>query len=201
MAENGSGYERDDKADGKGLHEGVGHVDEGVLVELLRALYSSDLRGGGGGVKSGGLDLVNLRGEVAVHEVGHEVEVEDFPCRDVTDAGDEGDQDPAGECTAEGDLAGQSVVAVAADAEVDEQERRHHVGVAENQAVAGAYLACEEKRAVHKDGDDEAGDEAEGEDGFLHVWLLVRVKLGSRCGVMGRDVVILSYDFAGMEQK
>ncbi len=55
-------------ADRQGLHEGVGHVDEGVLVELLRALDGSDPRGGGGGVKSGGLDLVNLPGEVAVHE-------------------------------------------------------------------------------------------------------------------------------------
>ncbi|HKB97608.1 MAG TPA: ABC transporter ATP-binding protein [Terriglobales bacterium] len=67
-AEDGSGDESNDKADGQGFHEGVCHVDEGVLVELLRALYGSDLRGGVGGVKSGGLDLVNLRGEVAVHE-------------------------------------------------------------------------------------------------------------------------------------
>jgi len=118
-AEDGSGDESNDKADGQGLHEGVGHVDEGVLVELLRALYGSDLRGGGGGVKSGGLDLVNLRGEVAVHEVGHEVEVEDLPHGDVADGGDEGDQDAAREGAAEGDLAGEGVVAVAADAEVD----------------------------------------------------------------------------------
>ena len=76
-AEEGSGDESNDKADGQGLDEGIGHVDEGVLVELLGVLYGSDLRGGRGGVKSGGLDLVNLRGEVAVHEVGHEIEVED----------------------------------------------------------------------------------------------------------------------------
>ena len=31
-AEDGSGDESNDKADGQGLHEGVGHVDEGVLV-------------------------------------------------------------------------------------------------------------------------------------------------------------------------
>src|SRR5882762_3024037 len=71
-AEDGSGDESNEKSDGQGLHEGVGHVDEGVLVELLRVLDSSDLRGGGGGVKSGGLDLVNLRSEVAIHDVGHE---------------------------------------------------------------------------------------------------------------------------------
>ena len=118
-AEDGSGDESNEKADGQGLHEGVGHVDEGVLVELLRPLYGSDLRGGGGGVQSGGLDLVNLRGEVAVHEVGHEVEVEDLPHGGVADGGDEGDQDAAGEAAAEGDLAGEGVIAVAADAEVD----------------------------------------------------------------------------------
>ena len=68
---------------------------EGVVavaaVELLRALSGSDLRGGGGEVKSRGLDLVNLRGKVAVHEMGHEVEVEDLPHGDVADGGDEGD--------------------------------------------------------------------------------------------------------------
>jgi len=87
---------------------------------------------------------VNLRGEVAVHEVGHEVEVEDLPGGDVADGGDEGDQDAAGEGAAEGDLAVQVVVAVAADAEVDEQERRHHDGVAEQHAVAGPDLVGEQ---------------------------------------------------------
>src|SRR5271155_4555907 len=150
-AEDGSRHQSNDEADGQGLHEGVGHVDEGVLVELLRVLYGSDLRGGGGGVKSGGLDLVNLRGEVAVHEVGHEIEVEDLPHGNVADGGDKGDQDAAGEGTTEGDLAGEVVVSVAADAEVDEQERRHHDGVAESHAVAGANLVGEKQRAAHKD--------------------------------------------------
>ena len=119
-------------------------------------------RGGGGGVKSGGLGLVNLRGPVAVHEVGHEVEVEDLPGGDVAGDGDEGDQEAAGEGATEGDLAVEGVVAIAADAEVDEQEGRHHDGVADQHAVAGAELAGEENGAVHKDGDDDAGDEAEG---------------------------------------
>ena len=172
-AEDGRGDESNDKADRQRLHEGVGHVDEGILVELLRVLYGSDLRGGRGGVKSGGLDLVNLRGEVSVHEVGHEVEVEDLPHGNVADGGDKGDQDAASEGAAEGDLTGQVVVAVAADAEIDEQERRHHDGVAESHAMAGADLVGEQKRASHKEGNDGAGDKAEGEDGFLHVKLLV----------------------------
>ena len=37
-AKDGSGDQSNDKADGKGLHEGVGHVHQGVLVELLRVL-------------------------------------------------------------------------------------------------------------------------------------------------------------------
>src|SRR5436309_2581312 len=119
MGADGSGDETNDKADEHGLHEGVGHVIQVVLEELLRAEYASDMPGGGGGVKSGGLDLVNLRGEVAVHEVGHELEVEDLPHGDVADGGDEGDQHATGEGAAEGDLAGEGIVAVAADAEVD----------------------------------------------------------------------------------
>src|SRR5271165_4407446 len=87
-AEHGSGDESNDQADGQGLYEGVGHVDEGVLVELLGALYGSHLPGGGDRVKSGGLDLLNLRGEVAVHEVGHEVEIKDLPRSDVADGRD-----------------------------------------------------------------------------------------------------------------
>ena len=46
-AEDGSGDERYDQADWQGLHEGVGHVDQRVLVKLLRASYGSDLRGDG----------------------------------------------------------------------------------------------------------------------------------------------------------
>jgi hypothetical protein len=200
-AEDGSRDERDDKADGQGLDECVGHIDEGVLVELLRALDGSDPRDGGSGVKSRGLDLVNLRGEVAVHEVGHEVEVDDLPNGDVADAGDEGDQEAAGEGAGKGDLAGEGVVAVAADAEVDQQERRHHDGVAESHAVAGADLVSEQKGAVHQNRHDEAGDEAEGENDFLHGRLLAHTRMESRCGVTGPDVVILSDDFAGMEEK
>ena len=56
-------------------------------------------------------------------------------------------------------------------------------------------LLGEEKRAVHKDGHDEAGDEAEREDDLLHVRLLMRVRMDSRCRETGPDVVILSHDF------
>src|SRR5215472_9921509 len=118
-AEASSGDKSNNNADRQRLHECVSDVDEWVLVELLRPLDGSDLRRGGGGVKSGGLDLVNLCSEIAVHEVGHEVEVEDLPHGDVAHGGDEGDQDAAREGAPEGDLASEGVVAVATDAEVD----------------------------------------------------------------------------------
>ena len=130
---------------------------------------------------------MDLCGEVAVHEVRNEVEVENFPHGDVADGGDESDENTAGEAAAEGDLASEGVVAVAADAEVDEQERRHHDGVAEGHAVAGADLVGEEQRAAHEHGHDEAGDKAEGEDGFLHGRLLSVSEDGvrMRCGRAG----------------
>ena len=133
--------------------------------------------------------------------MGYEVEVDDFPHGDVADGGDEGDQDAAGEGAAEGDLAREIVVAVAADTEVDKQKRRHHDGVAENHAVAGANLVGDEERATHQDGNDNAGNEAEGEDAFLHTRLLVTVAMDSRCSVTRADVVTLSNDFAGMARK
>ena len=34
-AKDGSGNQSNDDADGQGLHEGVGHIDEGVLVESI----------------------------------------------------------------------------------------------------------------------------------------------------------------------
>ena len=49
-AEDGSRDESNDKADGQRLDEGIGHVDDRILVELRRALYRSDVRGDGGRV-------------------------------------------------------------------------------------------------------------------------------------------------------
>jgi len=178
----------DEEAYRQRFHKGVPNVDEGVLVELLGVPDSGDLRGGGSGVEAGGLHLVDLCGEVAVHEVGHEVEIENLPHDHVADGADEGDEDAASESAAEGDLAGEGVVPVAADTEVDEQERRHHDGVAENEAVAGADLVGDEQRAAHENRHDEAGDEAKGEDGLLHVRLLgvSKDRVTMQCGRAGR---------------
>jgi hypothetical protein len=178
----------DEEAHRRRFHKGVRHVDKGVLVQLLGVLDGGDPRGGGSGVEAGGLQLVNFCGEVAVHEVGHEIEVQNFPHNNVADGADERDKDAASEGAAEGDLAREGVVAVAADAEVDEQERRHHNGVAEDQAVvAGADLVRDEQRSAHEDGHDQAGDEAESEDDFFHVRLLdvSENRVTMRCGGTG----------------
>src|SRR5580700_9050277 len=92
-AEERGGDQGDEQADGEGLHKGVGHVDEGVLILLCLALDFGDLRGGGGRVQARGLDFVDCGGPVAIHDVGHEVEVENLPHDDVANAGDEGDED------------------------------------------------------------------------------------------------------------
>ena len=200
--ENGSRNQGNDKSYGQRLHEGVGHVDERVLVQLLSALDFSDLRRGGGGIQSRSLDLVDLRGEITVHEVGYEVEVENLPGCDVANDGDERDQDAAGEGAAERDLASQGIVSIAANAEVHQQERRHHHRVAQKHAVVtGPELGGDQKLAVHKDGDHEAGDQPEGENDFLHVRLLVRLTMDSQCNVTQPHVVTLSNDFTGTARK
>jgi hypothetical protein len=66
--------------------------------------------------------------------------------------------------------------------------------------VAGADLVGEEKRAAHKDGDDEASDKAEGEDCLFHgnrnsLEGKVRSGGGSVAGAEGYVVILLD-DFA-----
>ena len=116
----------------------ISHVNEGILAELPGVLDSSDLRRGRTGIKSRGLNLLYLPGEVAVHKVRHEPEVENLPRRDVADGGEKNNQDAADQGAAQGDLPGEDIVAIAADAEIDQQERRHHHGIADHHAVAGA---------------------------------------------------------------
>jgi len=65
--------------------------------------------------------------------------------------------------------------------------------------VARANLVGKEKRPAHQDRDDDAGNQTESENGFLHVKLLVQLRMESRCGAAGADVVILSDDFREME--
>jgi hypothetical protein len=195
LAEDGGGDQGDEDADGEGFYEGVEGVDEGVLIELLRVADGGNFRLDGFGGAGCGLHLLDLVSEVAVHEAVHEVEVEDLPRDDVEDAGDEGDADADGEGAAEGDGAVGEVVPVGADAEVDKEEGEHDGRVADDQGfLAVVEVAEEAKGAAHHDGGENAGDEAEGEDGLLQCEAPMG-DLKTLCGADAGFVVILLGDF------
>ena len=184
FAEDGGGDQGDEEADGEGLYEGVEGVDEGVLVGLLGVSDGGDFGLDGFGGAGAGLGLLDHGCEVAVHGVAHEVEVDDLPCDDVEDAGYERDGDADGEAAAKGDGAAGEVVPVRADAEVDEEEAEDDVGVADDQSrLAVVEVAEEAEGAEHQDGGDNAGDEAEGEDGLLQFEAPGERYLKTLCGV------------------
>ena len=139
-AKDGCGNQGDEQVDREGFDEGVEGVDERVLVGdlgLADGGYFGLDRGGGAW---GGLDLLDLGSEVAVHEAMHEIEVEDLPSEDIDGAGDESDADADRESSAESDVAVGDIVAVGADAEEDEQCREDDRSVANEEgsvAVGG----------------------------------------------------------------
>ena len=195
LAEDGGGDQGDDEADGEGFYEGVESVDERVLIELLRVADGGDFGLDGFGGAGGGLNLLDLVSEVAVHEAVEEVEVDDLPRDDVEDAGDEGDANADGEGATEGDGTVGEVVPVGADAEEDKEEGEDDGGVAEVIAfVAVVDVAEEGDGAAHHDGGENAGDEAEGEDGLLQCEAPVG-DLETLCGSEAGFVVMLLGDF------
>jgi hypothetical protein len=197
LAEDGGGDHGDKETDGKGFYEGVEGVDEGVLVELLRVPDGGDFGLNGLGSTRCGLDLLYLLSEVAIHEAVHEVEVDNLPCDDIEDAGDEGDADADGKGAAEGDAATGKVVPVGADTEEDKEGGEHDGGVADHQAfLAVCEVAKEWDSGAHHDGGENAGDEAEGEDGLLQCDAPVEVDLKALCRAKAGFVVILLGDFA-----
>jgi hypothetical protein len=195
LAEDGGGDQGDEEADGEGLDEGVEGVDEGVLVELLRVADGGYFGLDGFGGAGCGLNLLDLVSEVAVHEAVEEVEVDDLPRGDVAEAGDEGDAKADGEGAAEGDGAVGEIVPVGADAEEDKKEGEDDGGVAKVVAfVAVVEIAKEGDGGAHHDGGENAGDEAEGEDGLLQCEAPVG-DLETLCGSEAGFVVMLLGDF------
>ena len=202
FAQDGGGDQGDDEADGEGFYEGVEGVDEGVLVELLRVADGGDFGLDGFGGAGAGLNLLDLVSEVAVHEAVEEVEVDDLPGDNVEEAGDEGDANADGEGAAEGDGAVGEVVPVGADAEEDKEEGEDDGRVADDQGfLAVVHVAEEAHGAEHQNGGDNAGDEAEGEDGLLQCEAPVEVDLKILCGVEAAFVVMLLGDFRGRMEK
>ena len=197
FAEDGRGDQGDEEADGEGFDEGVEGVDEGVLIELLGVADGSDFGLDGFGGAGAGLGLLDEGSEVAVHEAVEEVEVDDLPCNDIEDAGDEGDADANAEAAAEGDGAAGEVVPVGTDAEVHKEKGEDDVGVAEHQGfLAVVHIAEEAEGAEHQEGGKNAGDEAEGEDGLLQWEAPVEVDLKTLCGAEAGFVVMLLDDFS-----
>ena len=117
----------------------------------------------GGRGSGAGLDVLDLGGPVVVHHVGHEVEVDDLPGEDVDAARNEGDAEADEEGSAKGDGAVGEVVAVGADAEVDEQRDEDDGGVADDEALVAVLEGVEEGEGRdHEDRGEDAGDKAEG---------------------------------------
>jgi hypothetical protein len=149
----------------------------------------------GFGGAGGGLSFLDEFGEVAVHDAVHEVEVDDLPRDDVDGAGDEGDAEADREAPAEGDDAAGDVIAVGADAEEDKKRDEDDGGIAEDQPAVAVFEVFEEwERGDHQDRGENAGDEAEGEDGLLQ-WEAPVVDLKILCGAEAGFVVMLLGDF------
>src|SRR5262249_3468809 len=106
---------------------------------------------------------------VLVPEVGHELEVDDLPGKDVADTRDQRDRNPDREGLAEGDMAATDVVAIRPGAEEDQQKRQYDDGIAANIfAVAEACLVGEGQVGHHQNGGDGAGNQSKGEDRLFH---------------------------------
>src|SRR5262249_1936236 len=71
------------------------------------------------------------------------------------------------------DHAALRLVAVALHADEHEAQRDEHQRVAGDHATAAAVVAVGEHQDVHRDGDDETGDQAVERNGAQHGWLRV----------------------------
>src|SRR3974377_919361 len=90
LFEDRSGEQRDDEADGEWLDEGHRCVEERILVHDFEFIDFFGFLLNSGGRGAGVLHLLEDVGAVLVHEVRHEIVVDDFPGDDVKDARDYG---------------------------------------------------------------------------------------------------------------
>src|SRR5262249_6889010 len=103
----------------------------------------------------------------------------------------------------EGDLALADIVAVRANPEESEQHGEDDRCIADNVALAHADLVVEGDGEGHHQGDEGAGDEAEGEDRLFQGSLLKsRLRLRRHfTAASGGFVVILLDDFGARSKK
>src|SRR5262249_3890782 len=138
------------------------------VVELLR------LRLDGSGGRSGGLHFLEDAGGVFIHEIPHEIEIDDFPGHDIADTRNDRNGDADGEGFGEGDLAFADVVTVRTNPEEREQHCEDYGRITDDVAMVGANLVLERDGDGHHQGDEGAGDKSEGQNCLFH-WFLLKV--------------------------
>ena len=199
LSEDRGREQRDDEADGEWLDERHRRVEERILVHDFEFIDFFGFLLNGGGRGAGGSHLLENVGAVLVHEVRHEIVVDDFPGDDVKDARDYGDGEADKEGSAESDVPLPHVVAVRTDAKEGQHQGQYDGRIAQDIAVVEAVAVHEGDGGDHHEGGDDAGNEAENENGPFH-WLLPNGRLRLRrdfnadCGGI---VVILLSDFGG----
>src|ERR1035438_3941635 len=86
------GNQRDGEANREGLDKRHRCVEERIVVLLLELPQLLNLGLDGRGTGAGSPELLDQMGAVLVHEVVHEVEVENLPRHDITNARDQGNR-------------------------------------------------------------------------------------------------------------
>src|SRR5215467_700617 len=203
LSEKGGREQRDDQTDGEWLDERHRGVEEWILVHDFEFIELLGFLLNGGGRGAPGLHLLEDVGTVLVHEVRHEIVVDDFPGGDVKDARDYGDGQADKEGSPETDVPLPHVVAVRTDAKEGQQQRQYDGRIAQDIAVVEALAVHKGDGGDHQNRGDDPGNKAENENGPFH-WLLpnVRLRLPRDFNANGgRIVVILLGDFAGWGEK
>jgi hypothetical protein len=96
FAQDGGRDQCDDQPDGKGLDKRHGCVEQRILVQHARLVDLIELRLESCCACPGGPGFGDQAGGIFVHEVVHEVEVDNLPGDHVKEAGDDSDGDADG---------------------------------------------------------------------------------------------------------
>jgi hypothetical protein len=195
LSENRSREQSDNQADGEWLDERHRRVEERILVHDFEFIDFLGFLLNGSGRGAGGLHLLKDVGAVLVHEVRHEIEVDDFPGDDVKEARDYGDGEADKEGFAESDVPLPHVVAVRTDAKEGQHQGQYDGRIAQDVAVIEVGLVHEGDRGDHQEGGDDAGNQAENENGSFH-WLLPngRLRLRRKFNPDGGGIVVILLD-------
>jgi YVTN family beta-propeller protein len=101
-------------------------------------------------------------------EIGSKLVVDELPGRDVADRGNNRDQRPDAEGSAEAHDATRHVVTVGPHAKEDQQESEDHRRISDDLTPIEADPVQERQRRQHHDREDDTGDEPERQNGLSH---------------------------------